>query len=375
MYLPFYAYFLGVCYIYKNRLHAQKKNLHFSKLVNWLIIIPLLCTITYWANGQSSWLTHPTTVISLCGGLTFVIYYVLHCLRINERTIMMLVISLSLCILIIQVVQQFSPGSAIFGVKSYLEENTLLSAQADIEQRNGLYRFRISGTILTVLSFCYFWQKILKKRTPINILLFALFAVSIYLYLTRQRMLSAVGMCIFSVFLMGKSKFSGRFKYLILVLIFLFVIYSFSDVLFGSLIEQTQTQTEAAETDIRTLAFGYYWNEIVSHPLTFLFGAGTLSAATEEGTMWGMNWNDIGIIGQWFLWGIGVVLSYIYILYQFFIKKANEIPPYVKFFAFMTLITSVMIFPYRDPCEFFVWGCLFYICDLHINNSTLAIKN
>lgn len=283
---------------------------------------------------------------------------------------------MAICIFWLQFSQQFDPDNALFGVKrDFTEDVETLSITDYIEVRNGLYRFRIYSVMFTIVALCFSWQQLLKKKSIKNILFFTIFAASIYLTLTRQQMFAAIFMCVFSVFLMGNSKITTKFKYLIPILMFLAIVYSFRDALFGTLLEQTQDQTEAAETDIRTLAFAYYWNEIISHPLTFLFGAGVDSSAAAIGSASHMYWVDIGLIGQWFAWGIGAILSYIILLYQLLIKKATEIPPYVKFFAFMTLVTSILIFPYIRPMEFFVWSSLLYICDLHINKSPLALNN
>lgn len=374
IYIPFYLYFIYVIFSKRVLLGRTRKEMHFVGLIKYLIIIPFLCIISYLANGETGWSTHPTVIIALCSSITFLCYYALHALKVNERTLITLFLSLAICIFVIQIIQQLNPGNAVFGVKSNFEDVAETMTREDfIEQRNGLYRYRIEGVLMSIVAFCFTWQRFLRKKNLMNFISFAIFATSIYLFLTRQRMIAGIGTCIFSVFLMGKTKISSKLKYLIPIIVLFFVLYFLRDALFGSLFEQTQDQTDKLETDVRTLAFAYYWNEIISNPLTFLFGAGSMSAAADGGTMYNMNWNDIGIIGQWFVWGIGIVISYFYILYQMLVKKANEIPPYVKFFVFMTFLTSILIFPYREPSEFFVWAVLLYICDLHINKSPLAL--
>lgn len=376
IYLPFYAYFIIEWYIHRGRLHKERSSMHFSKLIKWLIAIPFLCFISYFANGDLGWRSHPTTFIMMCGSVAYLAYYAFHAAHVNEKTLVSVFIALALCMFAIQVIQQFNPDAALFGVKrDFTDETETLNKTDFIEERNGLYRFRLIGTAITILALCYSWQKFLKRRNVVNALMFLVFAASIYLTLTRQQMVAAIGMCVFSVFFMGKSRITTRFKYLFPILIVLFLIYSFRDALFGSLLEQTQDQAEEAESNVRTLAFAYYWNEIVSHPLTFLFGAGGNSAAAARASDMFLYWVDIGLIGQWFAWGIGAIISYIYILYQILIKKAGQVPPYVKFFVFMTFITSILIYPYRSPSEFFIWASLFYICDLHISESPLRLKS
>lgn len=375
IYLPFYAYFLWECFVHRNRLQQKRKEMHFRGLIKFLMVLPIFCFISYFANGDLAWQSHPTTFIMMCGSITFILYYVLHALNVNERTIITLFVVLALCIFAIQVLQQFNPGGALFGVPSpNAEDVQTLDATDNIEQRNGLYRFRVGGTLITIMALCYTWQKVMKKVSIKNIVLFGAMAASMYLLLTRQYMIATIGMCVFSVFLTGKTKMSSKIKYLIPIALFLFVLYMFQDALFGDLLEQTQNQTENSDTDIRTYAFAYYWGEIISHPLTFLFGAGPESGSAAYASQFKMFWVDIGLVGQWFAWGVGAILSYIYILVQIFFRKKLEVPGYVRFFAFLTLITSMLIYPYRNPLEFMVWACAFYLIDLHTNHSPLALK-
>lgn len=375
IYLPFYAYFLWACFYHRNRLHQKRNEMHFKGLIKFLMVLPLFCFISYFANGDLAWQSHPTTIIMMCGSITFVLYYVLHALNVSEKTIITLFIVLALCVFVVQVLQQFYPSSALFGIPSPDSDEAQTMTTTDyIEERNGLYRYRTGTTIITIIALCYTWQKVLKKVSIKNFIFFGAMAASMYLLLTRQYMIATIGMCVFSVFLTGKTKVTSKIKYLIPIALLLFVLYMFQDALFGDLLEQTQNQTENSDTDIRTYAFAYYWSEIVAHPLTMIFGAGAESGAAAYGSQFHMFWIDIGLVGQWFVWGVGAILSYIYILVQIFFRKKLEVPGYVRFFAFLTLITSMLIYPYRNPLEFMVWACAFYLIDLHTNHSPLALK-
>ena len=224
------------------------------------------------------------------------------------------------------------------------------------------------------MAMCYAWQEVLKKHSAKNIIRFLVFAFSMYLFLTRQYMIATVGMCAFSVFLIGKSSFASKMKYLVPIALLLLVLYIFSDALFGSLLEDTQNQTENAENDIRTAAFAYYWNEIVSNNLTMLFGAGSSSSSAAYASQYKMFWVDIGLVGQWFAWGIGAILTYAVLLYKLFLKKKFDVASWVRFMAFITFITSFLIYPYPSPVQFMAWSMALYVVDLHVSHSPLALK-
>lgn len=375
IYLPFYAYFFYVIMTHKKVLHRNRESMKFSRLIMMMMIVPFLCFISYFSNGDLEWQSHPTTFISMCGSVTFMLYFVLHALQVNEKTLVRLFITAAVCIFILQVVQQLNPSGALFGIGTNNSDVTqTMSISDNVEQRNGLYRFRISGNLFTILALCYAWQEVLKKRSIKSIAFFIMFAASLYLFLTRQYMVATLGMCVFSVFLTGKTSLSSKLKFLIPIALLLFILYCFSDALFGSLLEQTQDQAQASDTDVRTFAFAYYWNEIITNNLTMLFGAGPNSSAAARASQYNWFWVDIGLVGQWFAWGIGAILTYLFLLYKIFFKRKYDIAPYVRFMTFLTFITSILIYPYIGPLQFMAWSIALYIADLHISHSPLALQ-
>ena len=375
IYLPFYAYFFFVIVSHKKVLHRNRESMKFSRLIMMMMVVPFLCFISYFSNGDLEWQSHPTTFISMCGSVTFMLYFVLHALQVNEKTLVRLFITAAVCIFILQLVQQLNPSGALFGIGTDNSDVTqTMSISDNVEQRNGLYRFRISGILFTILALCYAWQEVLKKRSIKNITFFVMFAASLYLFLTRQYMVATLGMCVFSVFLTGKTSLSSKVKFLIPIALLLFILYCFSDALFGSLMEQTQDQTLASDTDVRTFAFAYYWNEIITNNLTMFFGAGPYSSAAARASQYNWFWVDIGLVGQWFAWGIGAILTYLFLLYKIFFKRKYDIAPYVRFMTFLTFITSILIYPYTGPVQFMAWSIALYIADLHISHSPLALQ-
>lgn len=376
IFLPFYAIFILVILLHQKKMKAKQNERNFSNLVIAMMVVPFLCFISYFYNGDMEWTSHPTTFISMCGSLTLLLYFFLHALRVNERTIIFVIFTAAFCILFLQVFQQLSPSHAMFGVKSGYSEGLAetLSVTDLVEVRNGLYRYRISGILFTIMAMCYAWQQVLKKRSFKNVVFFLAFAASMYLFLTRQYMIASVGMCVFSVFLVGKSSFASKLKFLIPIALLLFVLYMFSDALFGSLLEDTQKQTDNAEDDIRALAFAYYWNEIITNNLTMFFGAGGNSSSAAYASQYNMYWVDIGLVGQWFAWGIGAILTYVVFLYKLFFKRNYDVAPWVRLVAFVSFITCFLIYPFPSPVQFMAWSMALYVVDLHINHSPLALK-
>ena len=92
-------------------------------------------------------------------------------------------------------------------------------------------------------------------------------------------------------------------------------------------------------------------------------------------TVYGIYTTDVGFVGQIFERGFIYVCICYYMFYQMFFKLKTVIPTYVRMFVLYAGVMSVMIFPCITPAQNIVWVLLLYICDLHINNSPLAIKS
>lgn len=357
-----YGYIVLNIYINRDRIQRIKKP--FSKWIPILITLHLLCTITMlFYYGQS-----PLEIKGMIFSLTifcFYYYYYLH--NVHEKTIINIFIGIALCIFAIQVVQQLFPHIAVFGIYNPETDNNINDIA---EIRNGLYRFRLSGVFFVLFSMYYYWTKILTRFSLKNIILFVLFFSSMYLFLTRQIMVSTlVTLALSSFFVTNKKR---KFIILAIIAIFIGVIYVYSDALFGELISKTQEQ--ASEDNIRTIAFSVYFERITLNILTFLFGNGypyEFNFLQEEMKLFT---SDIGFVGQMYHYGIIWVIFYFYTLYVMIIKYRYIIPLYIRLFLFGTAINSIMVFPCSSPNEFLIWSSIIYICSLHITNKVKLYK-
>lgn len=237
-----------------------------------------------------------------------------------------------------------------------------------LEKRNGFYRFRLEAYMITLFGMYYTWTRILVKRSAKSSIIFLCFLFSMFLFLTRQLMIaSAIGL--FSTFLFAKVNMSKKMMMFSISALLLSVVYLNADVIFGDMIEKTQN--ERTDDNIRMLALEFYWGQVVRSPIAFLLGNGYPS----EMKMWNETFrffvSDIGIGGQWFLFGVLWVVIYIATLYKFFLKYRNHLPLYIKLFVFGTSVNSIMIFPYYNANSYILWAAVLYICDLHILKSNL----
>ncbi len=330
------------------------------------------CINTYIFYGQSFY----DSIRALTGNFVWVFYFFLHRYRVQEATILKAFLIISLFIVGVQTVQQFTYPNALFGI--YSEDNMVEYGLKDMaEQRNGIWRFRMHQNgyfTAPVLFAILMWVR--KRINTRLIFIMAILFVSIYLTLTRQ----VIGACLLAVFMsffIGRKN-KGMIRALILGVVIFSLLYAYSDVLFGSLAEQTTE--DLTDDNIRIFAATYFWNESIESPLLFLFGHGVPAQYGAFAQL--TNYNnlvlrfytvDVGFIGKIYDYGVIYVLICFFILWKIFFKLKNVVPLYMRMFVIFTGVMSIMIFPMTSTRYFFVWTCMLYICDLYINRAKTTI--
>lgn len=347
--------------------NISRYQLPLKNIITLLFFIPLLCIITkIFHYGESI----SDEKIIIFSGLTFLFFYIFYKYHITENDIIKLLSIFGLIVFIIQVYQQILPSKAIFGIYN---ENTLGYETDNIASiRNNLYRFRLGTSLFTIFCTYYYWDQFRQKIDIKNFILFIIFLVSIYLYMTRQLMISTIITLCFSIFYIRNIKI--RISVILTIILLMIILFYYSDILFGALIEQTKE--EVNEENIRLLAFGFYWNKIITNPLTFILGSGhpeSLNIWQNEFKLWT---SDIGIIGSMFHYGLLWIILYFHIIYLVLKKYAKFLPLYIKLYMLGTFINSILIFPYRDAKEYIIITIILYISSINIlKNRQICNKN
>lgn len=356
-------YIMLVIVSFLQRSKTSNAEMPMRKYVIALVAIPFLCIITRIDAGDMSF----DTFTPYLSSLTFLVYFVLHEYKISEKLLTNSLLKIALIIFMIQVVQQIVPSVAIFGVS---DPNGYFYNGEMAEIRNGLYRYRIVCFIISLFALYYSWQKVNERRNVKNVLVFIALAISIYLYLTRQLMFTSI-LTIACSFIFVKNR-KGKFFLFLSVAIFLFVIYQYSDVLFGELL--TQTKDEDTTDNIRMLSLAFYWDKIIGDALSFLFGNGIHPQLQYWGIMYYFWPTDIGVFGAWFFYGFFWVITYLVLVWKIIIRNNSILPLYIKLLTFGTFINCFMIFPYSKSYEYILWAIVIYICDLHISGNKKMIE-
>ena len=312
------------------------------------------------------------SIKTMTGCFVWVFYFVLHKYKVQESTILKAFLVISLFIVGVQIIQQFTYPNAVFGV---LSDDAMIEqgVQEAAEQRNGLWRFRMGGNAYFSCIILFASIAWIRKKFNMKVaFLMTLMLVSVYLTLTRQVM-AACFLALFFSFFLGKKN-QGYIQALIIGVAIAAILYSYSDVLFGSFAEQTTE--DMSDNYIRVLAGTYFWNESISDPLVFLFGHG-LPGQTGSFKLLMQQLNqimkfftvDVGFIGMTYTFGAIYVIVCFRLLWRLLITYKEYTPTYIRLFVIFTGVMSIMIFPMTSAFYYLVWTMLMYISDLYINRG------
>lgn len=293
---------------------------------------------------------------SYCYCFITALFYLFYASRVKESEIVTAFVIVAVAIAGIQIVQQLVPSIALFGVGDMTK---------DLEIRNNLLRYRLTTIYFTAFALFYYWNKTISQRNIPCVLMFLLFAVSDYLYLTRQYMAGMAVALLFSIFYI-KDKKTKRIT-CVIILVIAYVIAVNSDSLLAFFIESSKN--DATDDNIRLFSYRFYWEKTIDNPLSFLCGSGF----PEEKEYWQEKFHlfvsDIGIVGQIFTHGIFWGIAYFTALYKILWKYRKAVPLYIKLFVLSAFVHCSMVASYGGPATMLTWLSVLYISTIHIEKD------
>lgn len=336
--------------------YVRQVNPYFLSYVSFLCVWPIVPFVYSVLSGEDPQFIFQTTLQwTICSVFFFVFYRY----KVREKNIIIAFTSFAFITAIIQIVQQIYPEIALFGVMDQSKDGVDIVAV----QRNGLYRFHVGKAMVQIFCFCYYWNKSLNKPTIKNISLLCLFAISIYLYLTRQIIIAVVMACCLSLIFTINSKF--KIIAVVFVGIGYYLISRYWDILFADFVSSYRENTYS--TDVRMEFIQWIIAYFANNPLDFILGQGRNSFIRGLEVSHEYFLSDIGFLGEIFMFGIPWGLAYLGVLYIFFFKIRKSIPEYIKLYVLVFAMVAIFIFPYRDLTEMCVWISLIYISSLHVD--------
>lgn len=304
----------------------------------------------------------------------FCSYFILHYLMVPEGLLIKSLTVIGLMVLLIQIYQNLHPEQALFSM--YTEEMRQemgLSADYVTGMRNGIYRFLPISQHFPLFLFCYYLSKFFTKYKFVYLLLTCAFAASIYLTLTRMFMICG-GICFVFMYLsIDKGKMSNVSKILTIILICILMFFYWG-VLFSDLFSSTESDIDYS-SKVRMECYPFLLGQSVSNPLLFIIGHGYPDILWQWGGKLGYWYNDIGVFGQIFPYGIIWFVVYIRMVYWVLIKQRKRIPVYIRSYIFGLFCICMVMTTYATLDTVLLFCILMYISDLYINRENNIENN
>lgn len=326
------------------------KNDKYNQFIICLLISGTLTMITYMITGAGTFSMQRDILLIVS---VIPVFIFLRLRKVSSNEIISAFTAYLVLTLIIQIYQQIFISNPLFGLL-YTTEGNVMSAE-----RNDLYRFRIGIATLGEFCLCYYWSRICEKINAWAIVFFVASSVSVYLYLTRQYMVASLLTIFLSIFFI-KDERVKRYSFFFIIVFSIILALNYN-LFFKNLVEFTGTETYS--TDIREVAYGFFFSHVFDNPIAWFTGHGH----TFDEIRWtrrGLYASDIGFVGQMYLQGVMWVLIYFYTLYKVLWRGRKRYPLYIKLFMFCTLIHSPMVFPYSALSTMYIWMIFLYLCSI-----------
>lgn len=329
-----------------------------------LLTVPMLSFLPSWVeNGQSP-------VQSLSAYLPFglvLVYFFLHKAKVSPSELVRILTILALVRIGIYVIQQFTYPYYLF---AYRQEGLSSSGVfTGIEVRSGIYRYYIEDTYLSMFLVFYYLQKTFKRRRPSDLILFTVGLIGVYLDQSRQFMVSTLVAIMFVFFFASEIRNKG-WLLLVIFAIFSVVLLNYEK-LFADLLYMTHD--DMSSDNIRLLAYTTYGLELWGGPLSVIFGNGPpgKSAFGEQIQYYcsdlHLYYNDIGLVGAAFLFGVVTVLLFLAFMVFFVFRNWRKLQMHLKMYYIAMLVYSPLVTIYTQNINWFVFfGFMLYLSDLSI---------
>lgn len=295
------------------------------------------------------------------------VFFLLFKMRAKENEVEKALIILALIYVACWVIQVWKVPELIFGVNR--DANI-----SDTEQR-GFYRFFIPTKEHMPILVLFLYEMFRRTKKIIFLILCPICFAIVILHVIRQMIFWSFLSIVLLLLYQNRKHWTK-------ILVASMAVYGLSLFLIDNiptlnlLFEQTMTQVNNADDDIRLQCINFYWHESISNPLTFFFGNGLGS----DGELWkftqktmskGYYESDIGYFALLFDFGLLGVLLYTLLFVKIFRLKVEEKYQYLKFY--LLYIYGCYTFAHTLTTNIFFNMCAIYI--LYMSNKKIVRNN
>jgi hypothetical protein len=283
-------------------------------------------------------------------------YFLLHRLKPDPKFIFQIILLIGLLWGVFYLIQWFAYPTKIFGSRMSVERNTI--------------RIAIPGGTFAVVAYYMCIMNFLRSNR-FSYLLFAAFLLVLFVLLgTRQLLAPVILMPILMT--ISSRKINSKLVLSFLGILCLIPVYFIFKDIFDAMVTVTKQQSTSITENIRFQAALFYLVRFPTNGFTFILGNGAYSAHSAYGIMmdgyskiFGYYLADIGIIGEYILYGIIFVFTELVIIVQLAVRKYPDEMRFIRYVAytvFLGLFTGSGAFGISEGIALFCM--LLYLVDV-----------
>jgi hypothetical protein len=285
----------------------------------------------------------------------YLFYFLLHQLKIKPGDLEKIFIFFGLLGIALYLVQFFVYPKVIF-------QNVWIRSD------RGTIRVYMQGTHYVAIAYLMSIQAFLRTNKIKYLILILLFYSNFILLGGRQTM--AIMLLILVLFLIFSKKVKSRFLISLLIAVCIACVLSMFQGIFTALLEQSNKDTTHGKDYIRFLAIRHYMTDFFKTPLAYITGNGMYSANSAYGMEMlrnqshGLFIGDIGLIGNYALYGPLFVIGVLGICFKSLLFKIQENYVYIRYMFIVIIISLFTGGGFVDSDFIVAVLCLIYIIDV-----------
>lgn len=346
---------------------------NFSIYIKYLLLCPIITSFSTLISG-GSFTDEFLSDVTVSSYLLLIPIFTRF--EIKEETIIKSLTIIGILSIVIVVYEQYNPNGeySIFGTRLALLFNSDYSDSlnsGEVGSRNNINKYNVGYSLGCLFLCLFYYNQFILKRKKVYFFLWVAFCIGLYLYLTRQYMISICATLLLSTFMF--KGYTHKIYSFFFIIVFFLLLFSYWDVLFKVLKDDYINDTWT--TDIRFECINVFLTKMWNNPISAIGGFGH---ATHYEMLERINDHhiaDIGFIGQSYYYGFFFTIFYFYFIYIVLIRYRKQLPLYIKLYVIATGLISIFIFPYINKISYFIWSCMIYIMKLYIDeNYELTIE-
>lgn len=285
----------------------------------------------------------------------YLFYFLLHQLKIRPKDLETILFALGIIYVVLFLLQYLAYPTKIFNTYVRLDRGTI--------------RIYLAGSAYLSVAFLMSLQ-FFYRTNKIKYMILLLVFLSIFV-LTGGRQTLAIMILVLTLFLIFDRKVKSRVMLALLGITGSFMIFLIFRNIFTALILKTQTDVSTGQDYIRVQAAIFFLTDFFKNAMSYITGNGMHAGVSAYGTEitgykvnYGYFLGDIGIIGNYAIYGIFFLIGIILFFIRAFKIRIEQQYSYIKYLFIVALISILTGSAFTQSHFICCILCLFYLIDL-----------